>query len=459
MFTDREDTLLRFRGDDREVKIPARIRHIGEKAFCGNRTLERIRLPATLRSIGESAFAGCTALREVVLSPRLQDIGARAFQGCSVLEHLDLPPSLRTLQPYSLAETGLTSITIPGKTVEVPHHLLADCPSLQSVVVEEGVKKIGEGAFANCVSLRQVTLPPNLRKIEKDVFRDCKALESIEIPEGVKVILPEIFCGCSSLRSIRFPATAAGISPRCALACFALQQVEVAPENPAYRSEDGKLMTGDGRTLILCPVGDRGVCRIPEGVQRADPSAFCAAVEAKELHLPESMRDITSIPSFFLHSVSVIYAKCPLFVFTACPPGTFLPKVAVIADHLPIHQAPSWLQRLLLNGFILREKKRVKIPTREVFLRYISQHTLELWKEKRCRKVILKEGMIAAEDYTAFYKCLKPKREKRMVAAMQEYRTKHFPNGEVEAADAIEAARIASSQPAPQKSSSARKSR
>lgn len=41
---------------------------------------------------------------------------------------------------------------------------------LKKVVVQEGVRSIGKGAFDECKSLRSITIPKSVRKIGKDAI-------------------------------------------------------------------------------------------------------------------------------------------------------------------------------------------------------------------------------------------------------------------------------------------------
>ncbi len=99
--------------------------------------------------------------------------------------------------------------------------------SLKHVIIEEGITRIGEGAFCQLDSLETVSLPNSLLEIGKDAFRFsqklssinipqniikieegafecCKSITEIDIPTGITVIEPSVFNGCSSLRSITF---------------------------------------------------------------------------------------------------------------------------------------------------------------------------------------------------------------------------------------------------------------
>ncbi|MDD5924351.1 MAG: leucine-rich repeat protein [Clostridia bacterium] len=75
---------------------------------------------------------------------------------------------------------------------------------VKTVVVEEGVKSIGDRCFYNCQNLVDVSLPNSLRTIESLAFWGCTSLESIYIPKNVKRILATAFYQCTKLTKVEF---------------------------------------------------------------------------------------------------------------------------------------------------------------------------------------------------------------------------------------------------------------
>ena len=59
--------------------------------------------------------------------------------------------------------------------------------SIQRVVLEKGVKEIGDFAFCNLPNLTSVELHPDLERIGEGAFMKCPQLKAITIPEGVTV--------------------------------------------------------------------------------------------------------------------------------------------------------------------------------------------------------------------------------------------------------------------------------
>ena len=54
-------------------------------------------------------------------------------------------------------------------------------------IIPEGITEIGD-TFYNCSSLESVIIPESVKKIGNEAFEGCTSLKSIIIPESVKKI-------------------------------------------------------------------------------------------------------------------------------------------------------------------------------------------------------------------------------------------------------------------------------
>ena len=70
---------------------------------------------------------------------------------------------------------------------------------------------IGVNAFADCISLASITLPEGVTKIGAYTFNNCSSLTSVTIPEGVTSIGELAFNDCTNLASI----TSHAVMPPC----------------------------------------------------------------------------------------------------------------------------------------------------------------------------------------------------------------------------------------------------
>lgn len=83
-------------------------------------------------------------------------------------------------------------ITIPavyrGKPVrDIDDFVFKQSQNLKTVVIEDGLVKIGFGAFSECINLNEVVLPESLTEIDAIAFMGCASLSTINVSNGVKI--------------------------------------------------------------------------------------------------------------------------------------------------------------------------------------------------------------------------------------------------------------------------------
>ena len=59
--------------------------------------------------------------------------------------------------------------------------VVANCVSLQSVKLHDGVLSIGYGAFYNCTSLEQIVVPQAVVSVGDQAFRGCSSLKELRV--------------------------------------------------------------------------------------------------------------------------------------------------------------------------------------------------------------------------------------------------------------------------------------
>lgn len=80
------------------------------------------------------------------------------------------------------------------------------------VTLPNSITRIGDRAFYNCENLGSVTLPNLVTTINTGTFANCSNLNSFTISNSVRIICDNAFAGCASLINIDVPNTVNSIS-------------------------------------------------------------------------------------------------------------------------------------------------------------------------------------------------------------------------------------------------------
>ena len=243
--------------EDTEYTVPEGTVTIEEEAFHSE-TLQSLVVPDSVTTIENRAFRYCDSLVSAQIGTGVEIIPAGAFDGCSELVSVSLPEGLREIHAYAFDITD---------------------SKLHDIVLPSTVENIGSSAFRVTEGFGEIILPESLKNMDYyafsvDNYEDRNAVfvqESLTIPAGLE------------------------FDPRM-LHGVLLKRFEIAEGNPYHSvTEDGVLMSKDGRTLVAVPGQMEGSYEIPEGVERIAYGAFDEANSLSDIYLPDSLLDIGNL--------------------------------------------------------------------------------------------------------------------------------------------------------------------
>lgn len=157
-------------------------------------------------SIRNSVLETVRANRSMLSVPiGVREITANAFRNCKA-QIVTLPNSVQKLNPYGLSELkNLEIVILPPHIEEIPEGFFKNSPKL-SMVVANGVKRIGKSAFENtAVSGLSRICGTNLEFVAENAFRNCKSLKTIDLLKTHAD--PSVLCGCDALQSVAVSVT------------------------------------------------------------------------------------------------------------------------------------------------------------------------------------------------------------------------------------------------------------
>ena len=241
------------------IVLPSKLTEIGDHAFAECYALKNVNLPEGLTKIGNGAFQSCNHLQVtlpstlveignyafrytgspyIVIPASVTTIGNQAFTNGYIFAYADKKPAgwdnnwngsdrkeyvkfnfeklytdsygvtyalfnnkTATLVSFDGQATEIV-LGVEGYTLqEIPNNFFYNNSNLTSVIIPEGVTKIGEYAFQSCYNLESVTLPSTLTKIGNYAFQSCN-LREIVIPGSVSVIGNGAFESCNNLTKV-----------------------------------------------------------------------------------------------------------------------------------------------------------------------------------------------------------------------------------------------------------------
>ena len=338
-YSDDGTTLLSCKTESDVCVVRDGCRTIGYKAFMYQTSLKRIVLPSSVQTlepfalsctdleeftapnalakIGDKAFYQCQKLRDVHLNSGLASIGDGAFMRTG-LARLDVPATVRhmgrnfaidtplicggahatmridPLNPYLKEDEqgGLYRITNKGlvlismlsaatehrvleETVEIAPNAYSPSSSVESVVLPEGLRRIGKRAFSRCRALRHVLFPESLESIDDEAFY-LSGLEELYLSArfshlGVRALVTGDSHMSATLRSVR-------VHPACR----------------KFYTASGLLCerTANGTSFVVLYFGTNPHVTVPPEAMRIGPYAFVAGEPIRTLHLHKGMRTL-----------------------------------------------------------------------------------------------------------------------------------------------------------------------
>lgn len=273
-----------------EITIPATYRGwpvsmIGGNAFKDCTNLKVINLPASLYQISLiSPFDGCTSLEAINVYPVEGVNNPRYWSSDGVLfDNGTATIAVPKLQFLPLGKTG--TYEIPDNITEIPERAFANS-MLTKVIIPASVTKIGNEAFAGSAKLTTVVFESAIGEkgltIGTRAFKDCTMLSKIVLPKRLESInLTKYLIKNGEIITKDTQHAFAG--------CTSLVSINVMPGSQNYKSVDGVVYSGDGKTLVYCPPTLKGSFTIPNGVLAIAPGAFIECDDLTEVFIPNTV--------------------------------------------------------------------------------------------------------------------------------------------------------------------------
>ena len=124
--------------------------------------------------------------------------------------------------------TELTSVEIPEGVTYIGESAFACCQSLESVTIPRSVTEIGEGAFESCDSMMVLELASGLKCVGAFAFSECVALRELVLPNTVERIERSAFAGTMALHELVIPGNVQEIGDNAFNGCIQLSSLTLS---------------------------------------------------------------------------------------------------------------------------------------------------------------------------------------------------------------------------------------
>ena len=186
-------------------------------------------------------------------------------------------------------------------------------------VIEDGILKKYVGAGGS------VVIPNGVKSIGQGAFRDCKSLVDVVVPEGVVKIYPDAFNACDGLTSIHLPSSLDKIGANAFRMCSMLTQLDIVDvrtwcavtmaneySHPLYESGFGFGKYGRAQHRSGSLFLNRECISdliIPEGVKEIIQPAFENCVNICSVTIPLSLCKIAGDTFYGCKELKAVYIK------------------------------------------------------------------------------------------------------------------------------------------------------
>ena len=204
---------------------------------------------------------------------------------------------------------------------------------IKNVVIENGVKSIGECVFYNCKNLTGVTIGGSVTSIGEYAFSGCTSLTGVTIPDSVTSIGYSAFKDCTSLTNVTIPNSVTSIGYSAFRSCTSLSKIEVDENNQIYSSLNGDLYNKSQTELIQYSVGKKDKSFIiPSSVTTIGDSAFVGCTSLIGVTIPNS---VTSIGEYAFYGCTSLTSVTIPDSVTSIDGGAFSNCTSLISVTIP----------------------------------------------------------------------------------------------------------------------------
>lgn len=239
--------------------------------YSADKTNATYSIPEGVEHIYNGAFAG-----------ENNDWGS--VDGIVALETIIIPNSVKSIGEKAFMNCkNLKNINIPDSVTSIGSEVFRNCTSLKKITIPDSVVgTLGYYEFSGCTSLSDVTIGSGISSLGWCVFEDCTSLTDVKLSNGLKELGQIPFRNCTSLKTLVIPDSVTYIGEGAFIGCESLENITI----PAGVRSFGDKVFVDCKSLKTI--------EIPVGIEYLRNSFFSGCTSLKSVVIPGSVKSIST---------------------------------------------------------------------------------------------------------------------------------------------------------------------
>lgn len=220
--------------------------------------------------------------------------------------------------------------------------------TIKELVIHDGIRRIGDGAFKGMSSIRELVLPNSLRHIGASAFEGCPNIYEAKLPMGLRSLGDRAFAGCRRLHVKYIPSSVERIGSGAFASCFSIEGFRMKGSPRKYSARKGFLYDNANDAIVMYPCGNsESRVDLPETTKRVLDFAFDGA-HVEYIVLDEELRRIDDRA----------FSNCPVldrFEDLGMRPNRFTVNCGVLFSDdggRLVRAPPSYDEPLVLKGVV-----------------------------------------------------------------------------------------------------------
>lgn len=165
-----------------------------------------------------------------------------------------------TITEY-VASSSDAEVIVPGEidgypVYEVSSRVFEGNKKVESVILEEGIEKIGSYCFKDCINLKHIEIPNSLYNMGPECFKNS-GLVNIFIPNSSTGI--KAFEDCKNLERVEFGIGTRSVAYKAFYNCISLKEVIISSENPSFSIATGAFIGCDSLEEFIIPANVKNI--------------------------------------------------------------------------------------------------------------------------------------------------------------------------------------------------------